>query len=110
MNFKFDASRVFFTSDTHFNHMNIISYCQRPFRDIHEMDETIIVNWNNAVAPDDIVFHLGDFCLGGANEWNRILDRLNGRIYLILGNHDIRISGRVSYIGLNTLQCQCAYI
>ena len=110
MNFKFDASRVFFTSDTHFNHMNIISYCQRPFRDIHEMNETIIVNWNNAVAPDDIVFHLGDFCLGGANEWNRILDRLNGRIYLILGNHDIRISGRVSYIGLNTLQCQCAYI
>ena len=51
MNFKFDASRVFFTSDTHFNHMNIISYCQRPFRDIHEMNETIIVNWNNAVAP-----------------------------------------------------------
>ncbi|MDE6575622.1 MAG: metallophosphoesterase [Muribaculaceae bacterium] len=89
MNFKFEASRVFFTSDTHFNHANIISYCKRPFRDIHEMNETIIANWNNVIGPDDIVFHLGDFCLGGAEEWNRILSRLNGKIYLILGNHDL---------------------
>ena len=89
MNFKFEASRVFFTSDTHFNHTNIISYCKRPFRDIHEMNETIIANWNNVIGPDDIVFHLGDFCLGGAEEWNRILSRLNGKIYLILGNHDL---------------------
>ncbi|MDE6096438.1 MAG: metallophosphoesterase [Muribaculaceae bacterium] len=90
MNFKFDTSRVFFTSDTHFNHTNIISYCQRPFRDTHDMNDTIIVNWNNVVGPDNIVFHLGDFCLGGADEWNRILDRLNGRVYLILGNHDLK--------------------
>ncbi len=90
MNYKFDASRVFFTSDTHFNHTNIIDYCQRPFRNIYDMNETIIANWNNVVGPDDIVFHLGDFCLGGADEWNRILDRLNGKIYLILGNHDLK--------------------
>ncbi|MDE5628656.1 MAG: metallophosphoesterase [Muribaculaceae bacterium] len=89
MNFKFEASRVFFTSDTHFNHTNIISYCKRPFSDIHEMNETIIANWNNVIGPDDIVFHLGDFGLGGAEEWNRILSRLNGKIYLILGNHDL---------------------
>ena len=90
MNFKFDGSRVFFTSDTHFNHANIIRYCQRPFKDTAEMNETLIANWNRTVGNDDIVFHLGDFSLGGAAEWTQMLDRLNGRIYLILGNHDLK--------------------
>lgn len=89
-NSKFDGSKVYFTSDTHFNHRNIISFCSRPFSNVEEMNETIIDNWNRTVGPDDTVFHLGDFCLGGSAEWNRILDRLNGRIYLIMGNHDLR--------------------
>ena len=88
MNFKFDGSRVYFTSDTHFNHTNIISYCQRPFKNVDEMNERIIANWNEVVSEDDIIFHLGDFCLGRAAEWTRLLDRLNGKIYLIMGNHD----------------------
>ena len=54
------------------------------------MNETIISNWNNTVGLDDTVFHLGDFCLGGSAEWTKILDRLNGKIYLILGNHDLK--------------------
>jgi calcineurin-like phosphoesterase family protein len=90
MNFKFDGSRVFFTSDTHFNHSNIIRFCDRPFVDVEEMNETIIANWNRVVGEEDILFHLGDFCLGGVTEWNRFLDRLHGHIYLILGNHDLR--------------------
>lgn len=90
MNFKFDGSRVFFTSDTHFNHSNIIRFCDRPFADVEEMNETIIANWNRVVGEEDILFHLGDFCLGGVTEWNRFLDRLHGHIYLILGNHDLR--------------------
>lgn len=90
MNFKFDGSRVFFTSDTHFNHTNIISYCQRPFKNVDEMNERIIANWNEFVSEDDIIFHLEDFCLGGAAEWTRLLDRLNGKIYLIMGNHDLK--------------------
>lgn len=75
MNFKFDGSKVFFTSDTHFFHGNIIRFCNRPFKDVETMNETIISNWNNTVGQDDIVFHLGDFCLGGSAEWTRILDR-----------------------------------
>lgn len=89
-NCKYDGRKVFFTADTHFCHRNIISFCSRPFKDVEEMNETIIANWNRTVGPDDTVFHLGDFCLGGSDEWNRILDRLNGRIYLIMGNHDLR--------------------
>lgn len=90
MNYKFDGDRLFFTSDTHFNHTNILRYCNRPFKTVGQMNETIITNWNNVVGPDDVIFHLGDFCLGGAEEWNKTLDRLNGRIYLILGNHDLK--------------------
>lgn len=90
MNYKFDGSRVFFTSDTHFNHTNIIRFCNRPFKYVSHMNETIIANWNRVVAPEDIVFHLGDFCLGGSAEWVNVLDRLNGKIYLITGNHDIK--------------------
>ena len=90
MNYKFDGSRVFFTSDTHFNHTNIIRFCNRPFKDVSHMNETIIANWNRMVGPEDIVFHLGDFCLGGSAEWVNVLNRLNGKIYLISGNHDIK--------------------
>lgn len=90
MNYKFDGSKVFFTSDTHFYHGNIIRFCNRPFEDVEMMNETIISNWNNTVGLDDTVFHLGDFCLGGSAEWTKILDRLNGKIYLILGNHDLK--------------------
>ena len=90
MNYKFDGDRVFFTSDTHFYHSNIINFCGRPFKNVEVMNETLIANWNSVVGPDDIIFHLGDFCLGGSAEWTNILNRLNGKIYLIVGNHDIK--------------------
>lgn len=90
MNYKFDGDKLFFTSDTHFNHANIIRFCNRPFENVEEMNETIISNWNRMVSPDDTIFHLGDFCLGGSEVWNGLLDRLNGKIHLIIGNHDIK--------------------
>ena len=90
MDYKFNGSGVFFTSDTHFNHTNIIRVCSRPFKDVEHMNETLIANWNRVVGPDNIVFHLGDFCLGGSAEWTKILKRLNGKIYLIAGNHDMK--------------------
>ncbi len=88
--YRFEEERVFFTSDTHFNHANIIGFCNRPFKNVEEMNEAMIANWNKVVGVDDFVFHLGDFCLGGSAEWNKILDRLNGKIILIMGNHDIK--------------------
>ena len=53
------------------------------------MNETLISNWNKVVGKDDFLFHLGDFSAGGAAEWTSLLDRLNGRIFLVLGNHDM---------------------
>ena len=86
--------RIFFTADTHFGHKNIIRYCKRPFVDVEEMNETLIDSWNSTVGKDDIVFHLGDFAMGGSAEWSRFLKRLNGKIYLILGNHDMKTIGK----------------
>lgn len=107
MNFKFDGSRVYFTSDTHFNHTNILRYCQRPFRNVDDMNEQMIANWNETVSEDDVIFHLGDFCLGGAAEWTRILDRLNGKIYLIMGNHDLK-NIRQGLDGSSMSPCKCS--
>lgn len=53
------------------------------------MNEKLIENWNNVVPKDGIVFHLGDFAFGGSQLWNDVLSKLNGHIYLILGNHKI---------------------
>lgn len=87
--FQYDSGEhIFFTSDTHFHHDNIIRFCNRPFSSVEEMDEVLIKNWNETVGPDDIVFHLGDFAWGGSEVWNSILQRLNGHIHLIIGNHD----------------------
>lgn len=97
MSYRFDGDKVFFTADTHFYHANIIEFCHRPFRSVDDMNETLIANWNKVVGADDIVFHLGDFGLGNSAKWNQLLDKLNGKIYLILGNHDLR-NFRKSYV------------
>ena len=79
---------VYLTADTHFSHTNILRYCQRPFVNTHEMNKTMIDNWNAVVTPEDTVYHLGDFCLGSLNEQCRIFNMLNGKKYLVKGNHD----------------------
>lgn len=81
-------SKIFFTSDTHFNHFNILKYCNRPFSNLEDMNNTIITNWNNVVSPTDTVYHLGDFIFEKYGGVDSILDRLNGHIHLIHGNHD----------------------
>lgn len=84
------AENIFFTSDTHFCHTNIIKYCKRPFKDVEENDEEIIRRWNEKVPKDGIVFHLGDVAFGDPERVDNILKRLNGFIYLAIGNHDWR--------------------
>ena len=83
-----DGKKIFFTSDSHANHFNIIGSCNRPFKDENEMNEALIEKWNSVVDEDSIVFHLGDFAWGGYIKWKLFRDALNGHIILIKGNHD----------------------
>ena len=80
---------IFFTSDLHFGHKNILNFCKRPWETTEEMDEALIANWNSVVPKGGIVFDLGDFAFAPNSRWKEILSRLNGEHYLILGNHDI---------------------
>lgn len=75
---------------THFGHDNILKFCDRPFKDVEEMNYKLIENWNKKVPADGLVFHLGDFAWGGYEFWKNIRSQLNGDIILIKGNHDIK--------------------
>ncbi len=81
---------VYLTSDTHFGHEKIISFCKRPFANVQEMNEALIENWNNVVRPTDTIYHLGDFAMFNDRGALETLARLNGRKHLIVGNHDSR--------------------
>ena len=86
-----DSSKqgIWFTSDLHFGHVNILKFCNRPWETTDEMNADLIKNWNSVVKPDDLVFDLGDFAFASNSKWKDLLSQLNGHHYLILGNHDI---------------------
>ena len=80
---------IYFTSDLHFDHANIIKLCNRPFNSVQEMNESIIYNWNNKVNFSDMVYILGDITMNKDPEVARkYIERLNGSKVLIQGNHD----------------------
>lgn len=81
---------VYFISDTHFYHYNIIRYCDRPFEDIETMNIKMIESWNSVVKEDDIVYFLGDFGFGDKEMLSNICAQLNGRKIMLRGNHDLR--------------------
>lgn len=81
--------KIWFTSDLHFGHRNIIKFCNRPWETVEEMDKALIENWNSVVGKNDIVFDLGDFAFAPNWRWKEIISQLNGKHYLILGNHEI---------------------
>ena len=81
-------SDIFFTSDTHWGHANIIKYSARPFADVDEMNAALIKNWNAVVKPTDTVWHLGDFAFMQFSKFKNVLWQLNGDIHFVRGNHD----------------------
>ena len=81
-------------SDTHFFHENIGQYCSRP----DSWQDLIIENWNRFIRPGEIVFHLGDLALGKKEDTEVLIPLLNGKLYLMRGNHDRR--GKAFYQNL----------
>lgn len=78
---------TWFTSDLHYGHNNVINYCDRPFKDAHEMNVWITTYWNAVVKPFDTIYVLGDFSINPKHH-PKYLPRLNGKKILIVGNHD----------------------
>lgn len=78
----------YFTSDLHLGHANIIAYCQRPFASVEEMDATLIARWNARVTPKDTVYLIGDVAMGPREALAGYRKALQGRIFLVRGNHD----------------------
>ena len=84
---------IYMTSDLHFNHQKPFIYEPRGFESVEEMNAAIVKNFNNVVQADDIVYVLGDLCLGGGSdeikaENKKLIESLNGTLKVVLGNHD----------------------
>lgn len=81
---------VFFTSDEHFGHTNIIKYSNRPYPSVAEMDQDLINKFNRKVPKDGYTIHGGDFYLGRDKQtvWDRYVRHLNGKHLFLMGSHD----------------------
>lgn len=110
MNFDSNATNIFFTSDTHFGHKNIIKYCNRPYADLKDMDAALVSNWNAKVGSNDVVFHIGDLAfIKEDKKLQELIHSLNCKtLYLVPGNHDDaqrykQLKGDNKVVVLNTL-------
>jgi calcineurin-like phosphoesterase family protein len=87
-------NRTWITSDIHFGHTNIMSFCRetraRFNNDVDYMDNAIVEEWNAKVQPEDVVYILGDVSFRSATSTVKIMKRLMGKKILIEGNHDRR--------------------
>lgn len=82
---------IYFTSDLHLGHVNVLKLCQRPFDDIEDMNNALIHNWNTMITPRDTVYILGDFFFRiHVEDANEIIKKLKGKKILIKGNHDLK--------------------
>lgn len=79
---------TWFTSDLHLGHARISELAGRPFESVEEMNRTIVTRWNERVAQDDVVYVLGDVCMGSLAESLELAKTLNGQKLLVPGNHD----------------------
>jgi calcineurin-like phosphoesterase family protein len=83
---------TYWTSDLHYHHKKICSFTNRPWK--QEDNEAALTRlWNNQVGEDDVVWHLGDFSFANPSRSGQtlimdVLTSLNGKIHIILGNHD----------------------
>lgn len=79
---------LYFTSDLHFGHTAVLSFCDRPWTDTEEMEKALITRINSRVGPDDTLVVVGDAFFTGSTVRSDILSRINGTKILVQGNHD----------------------
>ena len=87
------SGQIWFSSDYHFDHVNILKYCDRPFDNVKAMNEEIIRRHNEVVDKTDLVFCLGDISF---NHSLSHLHRMNGTFILVKGNHDDKHVKKIS--------------
>lgn len=96
---------IYFTSDWHLNHKAVIRYSNRPFRDIHDMRQSLLENINNTVSKKcDKLFMLGDMTFGNKDGLLEFIESINAPLYIIAGNHDANnICNFLRRAGVNVL-------
>ena len=100
----------YYTADTHFGHNNVIGFDDRPFANTQEMDRFMIDAWNSRVKDDDEVYIVGDFMYRSEHSVEYYAKRLNGRKYLILGNHDkLTPEDERCFVGIEKMMHVCDY-
>ena len=85
-----NMNKIFYISDAHISHSNVLKFDNRPFATIEENDRVIMENWNAVVDKNDIVYTLGDMHWGKAEEVYEYVKQLNGRKICIKGNHTLK--------------------
>ena len=95
---------VYFTSDQHFFHKNLLSISKERarFESLENMHQLLITNWNNRISNNDTVYVLGDFSFGNSKQTQTVINKLNGTVVLIKGNHDkkgILLAGYIRMLG-----------
>ena len=89
------ADKIFVTSDLHFNHDKEFVYKPRGFNTVEEMNTAIINNWNSIIDNEDDIYVLGDLMLGDNEKGLECIKQLNGRLHIILGNHDTAVREQI---------------
>ena len=90
------TQQIWFTSDIHAFHKNILKHCPerqkicgaKDENDVEAWDKWMIEKWNSTISKKDMVYILGDFAFGSPENVRKLLDKLHGKKFLILGNHD----------------------
>jgi calcineurin-like phosphoesterase family protein len=97
-----NGTDVWIWSDLHFGHTNVIKYSHRPFKDVVEMNSTLVKNFNSVVQSTDISFWVGDIGFGNDVEINHLINQCNGYKVLIVGNHDLN-KGKLRHLNFNEI-------
>ena len=95
---------TWFIADLHFRHKNVLKHCPKraelggfQIDDVEAHDKWLMEKWNSTVAKKDTVYIVGDFSFAPSEHVKKLLSKLNGNKFLILGNHDQSSSKLTNY-------------